>query len=164
MEKTLLLRSYEINMSTMALLPFYNEYGDVHTEVLESEKNERVALSPIKIINESCLFFGSSYEGRREAVRRSMGYVSLSPIMINLELGIFFFPVESPKNETCIWLSQAHVQRIDSIDSDTCSVHFKNTANLILPQSKYALEAKLFRTAQYRYILSERVSERIMRY
>jgi competence protein ComK len=164
MEKNILLSSYEINTSTMALLPFYNDFGNVHTEVLETERNERVQLSPIKIINESCLFFGSSYEGRREAVRKSMGYVSLSPIMINLELGIFFFPVESPKNETCIWLSQSHVQRIESLDSDTCSVIFKNTANLILPQSKYALEAKLFRTAQYRYILSERVSERVMRY
>ncbi|WNB90876.1 competence protein ComK [Bacillus sp. NEB1478] len=164
MEKNVLLSSYEIDTSTMALLPFYNEYGDVNTEVLETEKNERIEVSPIKIINESCLFFGSSYEGRREAVRRSMGYVSLSPIMINLELGIFFFPVESPKNESCIWLSQSHVQRIESVDSDTCSVHFKNTANLILPQSKYALEAKLFRTAQYRYILTERISERTPRY
>jgi competence protein ComK len=164
MDKSVLLSSYEINTSTMALLPFYNEFGDVNTEVLELEKNERASVSPIKIINESCLFFGSSYEGRREAVRRSMGYVSLSPIMINLELGIFFFPVESPKNETCIWLSQSHVQRIESVDTDTCSVHFKNTANLILPQSKYALEAKLFRTAQYRYILNERISERMSRY
>ncbi|MFC7370350.1 competence protein ComK [Fictibacillus iocasae] len=164
MEVTSILKSYEIHSSTMALLPFQSEGGKTMTEVMEEERTLFVEMSPIRIIIESCLFFGSTYEGQRDAVRQSMGYSSLAPIMINGQLGIFFFPVESPKNMTCIWLSQSHVQRIEAKETELSRVVFRNGAHILIPQSRYSLEMKLFRTAQYRFILSERVSERMIKY
>jgi competence protein ComK len=164
MEKSKQLKSYEIHTNTMALLPYHNEEGRPMTEVWEEEQNLYVEKPPLKVLNESCIYLGSTYEGQREAVRRAMGFSSLAPIMISAQLGIFFFPVESPKNSSCIWLSQSHVQRIEAKETELSRVIFSNGSHILIPQSKYSLEIKLHRTAHYRFVISERVSERLIKY
>ena len=54
------MNSYEINNDTLAILPL-NEYK---SKVIEKTKTFVVDLTPMKIIENSCAYFGSSYQGR----------------------------------------------------------------------------------------------------
>lgn len=161
-EKTRLdiVQEYEINSETMALLPKYDEYANLHTFVLEETDSFIVPLSPKKLVDYSCRYYGSSYEGRLEGIKQAMGITKKAPIAISVELAIFFFPHESPSNHSCIWLSHTHVDSLERKDKRSTIVLFSNGETLTVPASKMQLETKLHRTAQYRHLLQKRTVKR----
>ena len=57
---------YEINKETLIIFPQENNKSFIK----EKETELIIYLSPIKIINESCLYFGSSYLGRLESTKK----------------------------------------------------------------------------------------------
>ncbi|MFY0760241.1 competence protein ComK [Metabacillus dongyingensis] len=56
------LDNYIANRFTMAILPEVHK-GRLYSRVIEVEKELFVKLSPQDIVNRSCSYFGSSYEG-----------------------------------------------------------------------------------------------------
>lgn len=149
-------QEYEIHDETMALLPHFDDYANLHTIVMEETGAFIVPLSPKKLIDESCRYYGSSYEGRLEGIKQAMGIMKKAPIAISVELAIFFFPHESPSNHSCVWLSHTHVKSLERKDKRNTVVLFSNGETLIVPASKNQLETKLLRTAQYRHLLQNR--------
>ena len=143
-------------METMALLPHFDEYANLQTIVIEEEHSFIVPLPPLNVIDESCRYYGSSYAGRLEGIKRVMGITKKAPIAISVELAIFFFPHESTSNHSCVWLSHTHIEALEKVDKRKTLVHFSNGDSLIIPASKNQLETKILRTAQYRYLLQNR--------
>ncbi len=141
----------------MALLPRFDEYANLHTIVMEETASFIVPLSPLKLIDESCRYYGSSYAGRLEGVKQVMGITKKAPIAISVELSIFFFPHESPQNESCVWLSHTHIEALEKKDKQHTIVYFSNGDSLVVPASKNQLETKVLRTAQYRHLLQNRM-------
>ncbi|MDN4074041.1 competence protein ComK [Fictibacillus terranigra] len=84
-------KQYGINTETMALLPFYDEYGKVHTKVLERDRTLCVCGKPKAVVTFSCGYYGSSYKGRKDGASLIMGIRSRAPIVISEQLGIFFY-------------------------------------------------------------------------
>lgn len=123
---------------------------------MEESGSFTVPLSPLKIIDDSCRYYGSSYEGRLEGIKRVMGIAKKAPIAISVELAIFFFPHESPSNHSCVWLSHTHVESLKKEDKRHTVVQFSNGESFIVPASKNQLETKVLRTAQYRHLLQNR--------
>lgn len=140
----------------MALLPRFDDYANLHTIVMEETGAFIVPLSPLKLIDESCRYYGSSYAGRLEGVKRVMGITKKAPIAISVELSIFFFPHESPQNESCVWLSHTHIEALEKKDKQNTVVYFSNGESIVVPASKNQLETKVLRTAQYRHLLQNR--------
>ena len=64
------MNSYEINNDTLAILPL-NEYK---SKVIEKTKTVVVDLTPMKIIENSCAYFGSSYQGRFLGTKNLQNY------------------------------------------------------------------------------------------
>lgn len=147
---------YEINVETMALLPHYDEHANLHTIVMEETGAFSVPLSPLKLIDESCRYYGSSYAGRLEGIKRVMGIAKKAPIAVSVELSIFFFPHESPSNDSCVWLSHTHIESLEKKDKQRTVVFFSNGESLVVNASKNQLETKVLRTAQYRHLLQNR--------
>ena len=56
------LNNYIINYETLLIIP----YEDNKSKIFEVDEELIVNMKPFDIIKNSCLFFGSSYEGRRE--------------------------------------------------------------------------------------------------
>ncbi|MCM3411266.1 competence protein ComK [Metabacillus litoralis] len=56
----MVVEDYLINRFTMAILPGENRYI---TEVLELEQDLTVGKRPMDVIDQSCRYFGSSYNG-----------------------------------------------------------------------------------------------------
>ena len=94
------MNSYEINNDTLAILPL-NEYK---SKVIEKTKTFVVDLTPMKIIENSCAYFGSSYQGRFLGTKNLIGISHKAPIIIEESREIIFFPTNSPRIYECAWI------------------------------------------------------------
>ena len=97
---------YEINKNTLALIPINKE----KTKIIEKEKSYIIDSNIMKIINNSCTSFGSSYKGRFDSTKKLIGVSYKAPIIIEESNGIIYFPTTSPKQDNCCWLSLNHIK------------------------------------------------------
>ena len=97
---------YEINIDTQAIIPM----GPEKSKVIEGDKTFIVNQPAIKIIDKSCRFFGSSYQGRFLGTKNLIGISHKAPIIIEETREIIFFPTNSPRQENCAWISLRHLQ------------------------------------------------------
>ena len=155
-----IVNDYDIHSETMALLPHFDRFANLNTIVMEENGHFLVPIAPKKVIDESCRYYGSSYEGRLEGVKRVMGISKKAPIAISAELGIFFFPLESPSNASCVWLSHSHIEKVKENDQRQALIVFVNGQSLVAPASRNQVEVKLLRTAQYRHLLEIRTAKK----
>ena len=96
---------YIVNVKTDVFIPFYNEFGELGTIVLERDSCKEVALSPYKLIDYNLRYYGSSMRGAKDGTKAIIGNVKLAPVMINETQGIYMVPSKSPRSEGCIWFN-----------------------------------------------------------
>lgn len=141
----------------MAIFPFQTE-GQLYAKVLEEEREIYVALSPIRIIENSCKFYCSSFEGRKQGTKTVTGFTHKPPIVIDQINDIFFFPTASPNNENCIWVSLHYSYEYKSTPSGNTYLMFPNNSTVEFPVSKASFETQVYRTSFVRSKLQQRVS------
>lgn len=147
---------YIINKNTMSLIPKYNQYGNKCTVVYEKSNIYFVKQSPLNIVNESCSYYGSSYQGRVSASKKILKKDKMLPVEISHTLGIYFFPTISPKNPNCIWVSHRHIEKIERYNDKQTRMILTNRQPIILNIRKPRVEMKLNRTAQLIFVLETR--------
>ncbi|MEC2077570.1 competence protein ComK [Metabacillus fastidiosus] len=150
--------NYKVNRMTMAILPQI-EGTKLFSTVFEAEQEFTVKKKPIHLIEGSCAYFGSSYEGRKDGTRELMGVTHKSPIVIDPTSSIYFFPTTSPTRPQCAWLSHAYVLEYKQTGYDDTEVTFIGGKTVIIPISLTSFENQLFRTAQLRTIMSSRIEK-----
>ena len=96
---------YIVNVNTDVFIPYYNEFGELRTIVLERDLCKEVPLSPYKLIDYNLRYYGSSMRGARDGVKATIGTASRPPVMINEAQGIYMVPSKSPRLESCIWFN-----------------------------------------------------------
>ena len=79
---------YELNKGTLAILP----NGDESSLIYEDERRYIIDNSPMHIMEESCKYFGSSYEGRKDGAKNILGAEYKIPIIIEDSNNIIVFP------------------------------------------------------------------------
>lgn len=115
--------SYEINNETLVIMPF----GKNQSKVYEISGDFIVNMSPLNIIKASCLYFGSSYEGRKESAKYTAGIEMKVPVLIEESRNIIFFPTTSCINAESIWISFQNLVRYNKIsDKDTLLIFREN--------------------------------------
>lgn len=142
--------SYEINKDTVALIPKNNQ-----TIVYEVDKSFVVNKSPLKIVEESCEYFGSSLEGRQVGTSKLVGFTHKVPVIIEESFNIIFFPTLSPKNEECSWISYSHVFKPDKFKDKTI-VELKNGKKILLNVSSAIIDNQLYRCSRLKDMLEVR--------
>lgn len=148
----LLIEEYEINSSTVILLPL--AYGSkVFTKIYELEEESISPFKPIEIIKESCFSFGSNYEGRKAATRKLIGAIHKVPIAISPL--IYLFPTTSPDNPHCIWVAHDHVVDYKKGEDGSTIVKFRNNRYIPIPISTSSFENQLIRTMMLKTKLSK---------
>jgi competence protein ComK len=116
-------------------------------------------LSRSEIIKKSCIYFGASYEGRKEATKRLIGITHKVPIAISSHNFIHFFPTTSPNSPECIWISYEHVVFHERADSKHTNVTFSNKNIYTIPVSFSSFENQLLRTALLKTKTMQRMEE-----
>ena len=116
------MQNYEINRNTLAIIPITKEI----TKIIEEDRDFIINLSSMQIIDDSCKYFGSSYEGRVEGTKNILGLKIKSPIFIEESSDLIFFPTKSPRNWSCIWINLNKIDDYEKVNSSTTKIFFSS--------------------------------------
>ncbi|MBP3038673.1 competence protein ComK [Bacillaceae bacterium Marseille-Q3522] len=121
-----LLTNYVIIYDTLCIDPVSFD-GKIYSHVLELENEFTVALKPLDIIKRSCIYYGSSYQGKKVSSKQILRTPHKAPIAVDLTNSIYFFPTGSPDNHfTTSWISADHILRYDEVRPKETLVEFQN--------------------------------------
>lgn len=150
--------SYEINKDTLAILP----KNDKESIVYEKDNQYIVNESVDKIMEESCLYFGSNLEGRKAGSARLLNLTHKLPILIEESNSIIFFPTSSPRLSTCSWISLNNIDHYERNNKGSKLV-FKDGQTLDLSMSYGMLDNQVLRSSRLQYLIQARNEEKIVK-
>ena len=145
---------YEVSRGTLAIVPQENERSLVY----EDNESYVIDQSPFSIIEESCKYFGSTYEGRKNGAREILGAEYKVPIIIEDYNNVIVFPTTSPTADDCAWISLKRVKGIEKIDTYNTRIIFDNGREIIVPTSYRSIENQLSRASRLDVILRKRLN------
>lgn len=146
------MENYEINMDTIALIPIELN----KTIVYEKYRKLELEISVMKIIEDSCKYFGSSYQGRHEGTKKLIGTSYKSPIIIEESNNIIYFPTKSPRQSNCAWISLKNIKKYER-KKDKTLIEFINNKKILLNISIGSFENQYMRATKLEYILRKRI-------
>ncbi|MDD3392812.1 MAG: competence protein ComK [Bacilli bacterium] len=146
-----MIEQYEINTSTLAVLPSKNNMS----KVVELDNTFLVKKSPTRIIDDSCKYFGSSYIGRFEGTKTLIGYNYKAPIIVEETREIIFFPTASPRLYECEWISLNNIKDYHR-SGNKVEITFKNNVKIELLISLNTIENQILRATRLESILRKR--------
>jgi len=140
---------YEISRGTLAIVPNDKETSLVY----EDDDKYIIKDTPFHIMEESCKYFGSTYEGRKNGAKDILGAEYKVPIVIQDEDNLIVFPTTSPQAEDCVWVSLKRVKKIERMDSCHTRILFDNNKEIIVECSFRTIENQLSRASRLDLIL-----------
>ena len=147
-----MIMKYEISKGTLAILPKDKNSSLVY----EDEERYVINEKPFNIMDASCRYFGSSYEGRKEGAKSILGAEYKVPIVVEESTNLIVFPTTSPYADDCVWISLKRVKNIFKIDANNSRILFDNNKELIVPCSFRSLENQLSRASRLDLVLRNR--------
>lgn len=145
------MNNYTINRRTLALIPIAHD----KTKVYENNNVIIVAKNSQKLIEENCVYYGSSYAGRKKGTVDLIGVTHKSPIVIEDTNGIIFFPTCSPRLKDCSWISLNNLDNYGPYDRESI-IRFKNNLTLQLPVSNKIINNQVLRATRLESVLYHR--------
>ncbi len=143
--------NYEINEGTLAILA-----KNKKSLILEDDKKYVVDSLPFDVVDHSCKYFGSSYEGRREGTKEILHINYKVPIIVDNSRNLIFFPTNSPISDDCSWLSLKSIKSIKEGDFNTTDVIFNNGVSINIPVSKRTMDNQILRASRLDLIMRNR--------
>lgn len=148
--------NYEISYETNAIIPVNENLS----KIIENDDQYVIKDNTLKIMEHSCEYFGSSYEGRKEGTKKLLGITHKSPIIVEESRKIIFFPSSSPENDDCIWINLEKIDKYYKIDSKHSEILFKNGKTIKLNVSIGSLTNQILRATRLKYVLEERINKK----
>lgn len=108
----------------------------------------------MKIIDQSCTKYHSSYLGRRDAAINQINQKYKTPIVISEFNHLLAFPTTSPKKFECAWILFHHIKSTQSANRESY-LQFINGLTLNLPISLYCLQTQMNATQRLHYALTQ---------
>ncbi|MGP7817856.1 competence protein ComK [Niallia sp. 01092] len=149
-----ILIMYEINFHTLAIEPFITQEGKIYSKIYEGPNIFFCILCPTTIVKRSCMFLGSSYDGRRDATRALMNYNYKLPIVIDSLHSIYFFPTHSPSNSSCVWISLHNILAKKKIAPLKTLVIFRNQQQISVSISMHSLNNQMMRANSLQNVIN----------
>lgn len=145
------IMKYEINEGTLAIMP-----SDKKSKVLEDKGEYIIENTPYEIMDYSCRYFGSSYEGRKEGTKSILNINYKVPIIVENSRNIIFFPTNSPSDRDCCWISLGNIKKIKELDYNSTKIIFNNDKYIEIPVSKRTIENQIFRASRLDLVMRDR--------
>ncbi len=146
-----MLNSYEINSDTLLIIPV----DKTTSKVIEVNGTYLVNLKSTEIIDNSCKYFGSSLLGRLEGTKNLIGVNYKSPVIIEEDLNIVFFPTSSPRFDNCYWVALNNIKNYEKF-SKSSRIIFKNNFIVNLSISYESLQNQIYRATLLESTLRKR--------
>ena len=146
------LNHYEINGETILIVPL----GKNQSKVYEFGGEYIVQQQPLTIIKDSCLYFGSSYEGRKEGTKSLIGIDMKVPIVIEDSKNMIFFPTSSCVNQSSIWISYQNLLKYSKLNEYFTLLYFKNNKSLRVEARYNLIDNQIIRCIKLETLLTKR--------
>ena len=150
------MEKYEVNEETLAVIGI----GKKQAKILEREKEYLINDSAYEVMDYSCQYFGSSYNGRVDGSKKMLGANYKLPIIVEESSELIFFPISSPENMKCIWISLKWYQDIIDEGKKTYIV-LKNGKKIESFMSKSSVKNQIMRASRLNLVLNERKMNKI---
>lgn len=134
------MKSYIITEKTAAIIGIDNH----HTKIIEDTKEFILPISWYDIMNDSCLYYGSSFQGRIEGSRNILKKDYKVPIIICENIPIIFFAVGKQTQGECIWISLKKLLYYTVYDKKI-QFHFSETFSIFTVISRQSFEKQLLK-------------------
>ena len=135
---------YEISNGTLAIVPGEEEKSIIY----EDDEKFIVDEVPFKIMEDSCKYFGSTYNGRKESARDILGAEYKVPIIVEDSDNLIVFPTTSPLSSDCVWVSLKRIKDFVII--------FDNNKEIIVPCSYRTVENQVSRASRLDFVMRKR--------
>lgn len=142
---------YEISNGTLLIMPYENE-----SLVYEDEEKFNINQKPFQIMEESCKYFGSTYEGRKDSAKEILGAQYKLPIIVEDSNNLVVFPTTSPFADDCVWISLKRVKNYKKVDSNSTKIIFDNGIEIVIPTSYRSFENQISRASRLDLIMRNR--------
>lgn len=146
---------FAIKKDTTAILPHYDEFGNLHSLVCNDEGFYTVALSPYDLMDLNLRYLGSSMRGAMDGAD-ILVKGNMNPVVLDKELGIVFLPSTSPWRKDCVWFALNAVIASIAVDKTHTQVKLKNGSAITIPISKRTFDLKLNRAYELLYKIQQR--------
>ena len=143
---------YEISRGTLAIVPNSEE----NSLVYEDDSRYIVNETPFKIMEDSCKYFGSTYNGRKDSAKSIVGAEYKVPIIVEENNNIIVFPTTSPSSADCVWISLGRIKYFEKIDSSNTKIVFDNNREIIVPCSYRTIENQVSRASRLDLVMRNR--------
>lgn len=148
------LDSYEINRDTCAIINIDNDVS----KIIEKQQEYYLPKKSFEVMEDSCEYYGSSYDGRIKGTKMMLGGNYKLPIIIEETNNIIFFPTNGSGNEKCSWISLNQVEKYEP-DGGYTKVTFIGGKSIILKMSCTSFEMQLLRATRLQSLLHQRVGK-----
>ena len=145
---------YEINRNTIMIIPV----NDKQSRVIETDTEYIVDADAYSIMERSCLYFGSSFEGRLSSSKEMLGSIYKAPILIEESRNIIFFPIKSCVVRQNAWISLNNLVSYNKNDKKTI-VTFKNDKQMLIDAPYFSIDNQVLRSTMLESILRRRKNE-----
>ena len=149
-----------VNQNTQAILPYAN--SSYQSIVYEGGEAYKCHDTPKKIIEDACLFAGSTYAGRRIAATKLLGYQRKTPILVCPHRRICLMPTGAPERfMDCSWFSVLHIAKIINNYEGTNhpAIQLKSGVYISVPNSYIVLRQQFERAQTCLNFFTEREND-----
>ncbi|MBE6140263.1 MAG: hypothetical protein E7172_01860 [Firmicutes bacterium] len=120
---------YIINNKTNLLI-----FKNYNTLIYEDEKELTINKEIIKIIDESCCYYGSNYSGRKKSAKYLLNNATKLPIIISERDLLIMFPLESSRHKNGTWILYNSIKSYKKVKKNV-EITFNNDKKFILEVS-----------------------------
>ena len=145
------MEKYEVNDETLAVIGI----GKNKSKIIEKEREYFIEDSAYEVMDYSCKYFGSSYLGRVDGSKKMLDANYKLPIIVEESSELIFFPISSPENINCIWVSLKWYQDIINKDGKSYII-LKNGKKIESSISKSSIKNQILRASRLNLIINER--------
>lgn len=150
-----IINRYIITPKTAAIIPKYDENGNVYSLVIEESQIIHVQRSPKWIINDSLRHFGSNLAGACSGTKYLLGITKMNPVVLSSQLKMYWYPCKSPESKEFIWIAHSHMLAAEKITQKNTNVHLSYGHIITVAMSKKSFDEKYNQTTKLMNIISE---------
>ena len=144
---------YEINEETLAILP----YDEECSRIVEKDDEYIVSETPYEIMENSCRYFGSSFEGRIAGSKNILGSVYKIPVIVEESQKLIFFPTEALNSPKVSWISYRNIRNVEKIGSKSL-IKFNDGCQILVNCPYFSMKNQIFRCNMLEAISTNRKS------
>ena len=155
--KKIMKDTYEINEETLALIPI----SENKVLVYEADDSFELDNNATSIMEDSCLYFGSSLDGRKCGTKSLIGVSYKAPIIVEETKELIFFPTASSRKSETSWISLKNLKDYYR-DEEGIVIVFHNGQKLTLDVSYGVIDNQILRATRLESVLRGRKTKKIL--